>query len=82
LAGNELEIAVALVKMGSDRIAPRDVLVDVGQYRQLRSGVVSRHPASGRTLRLTDPVPSIHDVVDLETDGPGRAGEAGETPWQ
>jgi hypothetical protein len=43
------------------------------------SGGVSRHPGASRhSLPLTDHAPSNQDVVDLETDGPGRAGE---TPW-
>ena len=33
-AGGELEIAVLLVEVGGDRVAPRDVFVDLGQCRQ------------------------------------------------
>ena len=33
-AGSEIEVAVLLVEVRGDRLAPRDVFVDLGQCRQ------------------------------------------------
>ena len=42
--GSKFEIAVLLVEVGGDRVAPRDVFVDLGQCRQ----------TCGRAIGLAD----------------------------
>jgi hypothetical protein len=78
-AGSELEIAVALVKMGRDRIAARDALVDVGQCPQSRGcavrfaegdGPVEPDDRSvGESKQLVVPLQDLDPVGVLEAGG-------------
>ena len=76
--GREFEVSVALVEVGSDRIAPRDVLVDVGQCPQpcgctvgFTDGDGTVEPDDrrvGESEQLVVPLHDLHPVGVLEAE--------------
>jgi hypothetical protein len=77
--GSEFKVAVALVEIGSDRISPRDVLIDVGQCcqsceRAVRftdgNGTVESDDRSvGDSDELVVPLQDLHPVGVVEAGG-------------
>ena len=80
-AGGEFEVAVLLVEVRGDRIAPRDVLVDLGQCRQSRGSAVRFADGDGTVepddRSVGEPeqlVVPLHDLDPVGVLDPRRVG--------